>query len=114
MTFRDRVASFPEGEKELAEISITLLSNGKIGLWINPKGDDIKASGDATVKFLLEDYILTGIAIIKEIWQGNVEDWVEMVDKLMELWSRQAQWWDELTQEEKEKVLSKDEDEEWN
>lgn len=111
MEFRDRITSLPEEKKELVDIWITLYSDKTIWLSLKPKGWDIQDSWDAMVKFLLEDYILTGIAMVKEIWRWDVEDGVKMVDSLMELWGRHTAWWNDLSHKEKIEILSKDDDE---
>ena len=110
MEFRDRITNIPTSKKELVNLSITLYDNKTIGLSLEPVWGDIEKSWDAMVKFLLEDYILTGIAMVKEIWQGDIEDGIDMVDSLMKLWSDHAAWWNDLSHEEKKEILSKDDD----
>lgn len=110
MEFRDRVTSLPEEKKGLVDIWITLYDDKTIWLSIEPIGDDIKKSWDVMVKFLLEDFILTGVAMVRDIWQGPVEDGVEMVNELMKLWADRVAWWNDLSFEEKKEILSKDDE----
>lgn len=111
MDFRDRITKIPEEVKEIVNINISLNDDGTIWLWINPKGGDIKKSADAMIDFLINNYILTGIAMIKDISTWDIEDWIKMMDDLMELWENRAAWWKDLTHNEKKQILSVNNDE---
>lgn len=111
MEFWDRVNSLPEECNQLVDIRLSLNDDGTIWLGIEPIWDDTKKSADAMIKFLLDDFILTGIAMVKDVCTWDINDWVRMMDDLMELWENHAAWWKELSKEEKIQILSKDDNE---